>query len=83
MIARHADSLTAERIVQVRQALIDVTRAVREANEESRCLVQHCLGLVQGSLSFLRQLISPPPVYGASGGIVANAQNGHFMSGQY
>ncbi|MGD9188129.1 MAG: flagellar protein FlgN [Desulfobacteraceae bacterium] len=83
MIARHADSMTAERIVQVRQALIDVTRAVREANEESRCLVQHCLGLVQGSLSFLRQLISPPPVYGASGGIVANAQNGHFMSGQY
>lgn len=83
IIARHADTLAAERILQVREALLDVTRAVREANEESRRLVQHCLGLVQGSLSFLRQLIGPPPVYGSSGGIVANAQNGHFMSGQY
>jgi flagellar biosynthesis/type III secretory pathway chaperone len=83
MIARHGDTLTAERILQVREALMDVTRAVKEANEESRYLIQHCLGLVQGSLSFLRQLISPPPVYGASGGVVANAQNGHFMSGQY
>lgn len=83
IIARHADPLAAARILQVRDALIDVTRAVREANEESRSLVRHCLGLVQGSLSFLRQSISPPPVYGSSGGIVANAQNGHFMSGQY
>jgi flagellar biosynthesis/type III secretory pathway chaperone len=83
MIARHACAVDAERILQVRDALIDVTRAVRVANEENRSLVRHCLGLVQGSLSLLRQLISPPPVYGASGGIVANAQNGHFMSGQY
>ena len=83
IIARHVDPLAAERILQVRDALLTVIRAVREANDESRCLVQHCLGLVQGSLSFLRQLISPPPVYGSSGGIVANAHNGHFMSGQY
>ena len=83
MIARHADTLAADRILQVRDALIDVTRAAREANEENRSLVRHCLGLVQGSLSFLRQLISPPPVYGSSGGVVVDAQNGHFMSGQY
>jgi flagellar biosynthesis/type III secretory pathway chaperone len=82
-VARHADAPAAERILKVRDALIDVTRAVKLANEEARFLVQHCLGLVQGSLSFLRQLISPPPVYGSSGGIVANAQNGHLLSGQY
>ena len=83
MIARHADALAADRILKVRDALINVTRAVRLANEESRSLMQHCLELVQGSLSYLRQLISPPPVYGSSGGIVDNVQNGHFMSGQY
>lgn len=83
MIARHADGPAAERILQVRDALIDVTRAVREANEESRCLVQHCLGLVQSSISFLRQMISPPPVYGSSGSVEGSAQNGHLLSGQF
>jgi flagellar biosynthesis/type III secretory pathway chaperone len=83
IVARHEEASTAGRILNVRDALIEVTRAVKLANEESRCLVQHCLGLVQGSLSFLGQLISPPPVYGSSGGIVANAQNGHVLSGQY
>jgi flagellar biosynthesis/type III secretory pathway chaperone len=83
MVARQADASAAARILKVREALIDVTRQVKLANDEIRHLVQHCLGLVQGSLSFLRQLISPPPVYGSSGGIVANAQNGHLLSGQY
>ncbi len=83
MIARQVDTRSAERILEVRLALIRVTRAVKLANEESRCLVRHCLGLVQGSISFLRQMISPPPVYGSSGGIAANTQNGHLLSGQY
>ena len=83
MIARHVDTLFAERILKMRLALIRVTRAVKLANEESRCLVRHCLGLVQGSISFLRQIISPPPVYGSSGGIAASRENGHLLSGQY
>jgi flagellar biosynthesis/type III secretory pathway chaperone len=83
MIARHAETLTADRILQLRDALLDVTRAAREANEESRCLVRHCLGLVQSSISFLRQMISPPPVYGSSGSIAGNAKNGHLLSGQF
>jgi flagellar biosynthesis/type III secretory pathway chaperone len=83
IIARHADALDADRILQVRDALMKVTRAVKQTNEESRHLVQHCLGLVHGSLSFLRQMISPPPVYGSSGGIATNAQSGHLLSGQY
>lgn len=83
MIARHADAPAAERILHLRDALIHATRAVRDANEESRCLVQHCLGLIQSSISFLRQMISPPPVYGSSGSIEGNAQNGHLLSGQF
>jgi flagellar biosynthesis/type III secretory pathway chaperone len=78
-----ADALDADRILQVRDALIKVTQAVKQANEDSRHLIQHCIGLVQSSISFLRQTISPPPVYGSSGSIKGNAQNGHLLSGQF
>jgi flagellar biosynthesis/type III secretory pathway chaperone len=82
-IARRVDPPYSERLLKVRDALKRATQAVKVANEESRYLVQHCLGLVQGSISFLRQLISPPPVYGSSGGIAANKQNGHLLSRQF
>jgi flagellar biosynthesis/type III secretory pathway chaperone len=81
-IARQANASDAAAILDIREALQRLIPKVRQANDESRCLVRHCLGLVQGSMTFIRQLISPSPVYGSSGGIAAGTQNGRLLSGQ-
>lgn len=81
-IARCVDAADASRILDIRETLQQLIPKVKQANDEGRCLVRHCLGLVQGSMTFIRQLISPSPVYGSSGGIAAGTQNGRLLSGQ-
>ena len=81
-IAQNVGSTDAERILTIRESLNRMIPKVRRANDESRSLMQHCLHLVQGSLTFLQQVINPPPVYGASGGIADKSRNGHLLSGQ-
>jgi flagellar biosynthesis/type III secretory pathway chaperone len=81
-IARQANASDAAAILDIREALQRLIPKVRQANDDSRCLVRHCLGLVQGSMTFIRQLISPSPVYGSSGGIAAGTRNGRLLSGQ-
>jgi flagellar biosynthesis/type III secretory pathway chaperone len=81
-ISQYVGTTDAQRILTMRDALNNLIPKVRKANDESRSLMQHCLNLVQGSLSFLQHVINPPPVYGASGGIADTSRSGHLLSGQ-
>lgn len=81
-IAQYVGTADAKRILAIRDTLNSLIPKVQQANDESRSLMQHCLTLVQGSLSFLQHAINPPPVYGASGGIADTSRSGHLLSGQ-
>ncbi len=83
-LSKIAMSLPSEKSVLFRnisESLKSLALKVKQANEENRMLVRHCLDLVVGSLGFFHQMLNPVSVYGASGRVNARAGSGRLLSG--
>ena len=65
-----------DQLKTVYDALQRIVLKVQYANNESRLLINHCLGLVKNTLGFFSRWTASTPVYGASGHVETNGR-GH------
>ena len=68
------------RLQLIYDTLVDKIEKLRQANKESRLLFQHCLSLVQNSLSFFNFWTEKAAVYGSSGAVNAGMAKRHLVS---
>ena len=68
------------RLQQIYDTLAGKVEKLRKANKESRLLFQHCLSLVQNSLSFFNFWTKNASVYGASGTVNSCGAGRHLVS---
>ncbi len=80
-VADHLQDPQATRVRELQKSLNGLVRHIKRSNEENRRLVQHCLEIVQGTLGFFHQLVTPTDVYGASGRMSLHNPNGKLVSG--
>ncbi len=62
-------------------SLVALVDKIRQANADSRLLLQHCLGLVRNALGFFYHWMGPAEVYGASGHMDGHMHGGRLLSG--
>jgi flagellar biosynthesis/type III secretory pathway chaperone len=80
-LAARADTHQATRIINLRDALSRSVKTIKRVNIENRILLQHCLELARGAISFFQHWMTPASVYGASGRIDNGHRNGKLLSG--
>ena len=62
-------------------SLNDLVPKIKQANEENRAIIQHCLSIVHGALGFFQHWVMPTDVYGASGQMSMHQKGGNLISG--
>ncbi len=80
-LAGYADDPQATRIRHLRDSLSRLLPHIQRVNEENRVLIQHCLGLVQGTLGFFQRWLTPASIYGNQGRIGNGSVMGRLLSG--
>jgi flagellar biosynthesis/type III secretory pathway chaperone len=80
-LAEKTNGPQSSRIRRLSASLNDLVPKIKQANEENRMLIQHCLSIVHGALGFFQHWIMPTDVYGASGQMSMHNHNGKLISG--
>jgi flagellar biosynthesis/type III secretory pathway chaperone len=70
----------ASRLLECRDAVLDVTERVRGLNGAIRSLLSHSMQLVAGSINVLSSMTAAPTVYGDRGMTQGNHQSGRLLS---
>jgi flagellar biosynthesis/type III secretory pathway chaperone len=81
ILAEKSDNGHRSRIKKLAESLGGLVKRVKQANEENRALIQHCLNLTQSAFCFFQHWMMPASVYGASGRINCGQRNGKLLSG--
>lgn len=79
-----ADRVGEDQAFKMRQlsaSLNELVRKIKDANEENRLVIQHCLSIVNNALGFFQHWVNPTDVYGASGKMSMYNNNGKLISG--
>lgn len=79
-----ADRTAEPQATQIRRlniSLRELVQKIKQANEENRRLIQHCLNIVHGALGFFQHWMMPPDMYGASGRLSHQRSSGRLVSG--
>lgn len=79
-LAAKAEPRDARRLQLIYDTLAGKIEKLRQANKEGRLLFQHCLNLVQNSLSFFNFWTEKAAVYGSSGSVNAGMAKRHLVS---
>jgi flagellar biosynthesis/type III secretory pathway chaperone len=79
-LAARVEPRDGRRLQRIYNALAAKIEKLRQANKESRLLFQHCLNLVQNSLSFFNYWTKNTAVYGSSGTMNSGVADKHLVS---
>lgn len=80
-LADRTQGTQAARLRRLNSSLKALVQKIKRANEENRRLIQHCLGIVHGAFGFLQHWMMPTDVYGSSGQVSRQHNNGNLVSG--
>lgn len=80
-LADKTQGTQAARLRRLNISLKELVQKIKRANEENRILIQHCLSIVHGAFGFLQHWMMPTDVYGSSGQVSHQHNNGNLVSG--
>lgn len=80
-LADRTQGTQAARLRRLNISLKELVQKIKRANAENRTLIQHCLRIVHGALGFLQHWVIPTDIYGSSGQMNHQHNNGNLVSG--